>query len=97
MCFSDQTNGSESCKHALVGQLVMDELAVALGGDETRPAHGLQVLRNIGNRQAEFHRQRVDAAGALRQMLDQLQPLRIAERFGDKGKLLVKRQLGIAD
>jgi hypothetical protein len=60
-------------------------------------AKGLQVLGDVGDRQAELRGQKVDAARTLCELLDQLQPLRMAERLRHRRELRIESLLRIPD
>ena len=54
------------------------------------------MLRCIGDGQAGTRRQNVHASLALRQLLQELEPMRMRQRFGDGGELREQRQLWTA-
>ena len=56
-------------------------------GDEAGAPELLEVLRGVGDRQPDPLGQRLDAALALRQMLEQLEPVGMPQRPGDPGEL----------
>ena len=54
------------------------------------------MLRGVGDRQPGSLRQHLDAALALRQLLQELEPMGMRERFGDGGELGEQRQFRAA-
>ena len=57
--------------------------------------HLLQVLRRIGDGETGALRQDLDAALALRQLLENFETMRMGERFGDGGELREQRQFRV--
>ena len=74
-------------QHARTGQSINHELALAFGGDEAGPPHRLQVLRYVGDRDAELIGQQVDVARPLPELFDQFEPLRMTECFRNQCEL----------
>ena len=71
----------------------MDELAVAAVRDQAGPPELLQVLRGVGDGEASALRQRLDAALALGEVLEQLEPVRVSEAPRHQRQLLEQRVL----
>jgi hypothetical protein len=78
----------------VVGEAVEDALAIAARRGETRAPELLQVLRGVGDGDPRLRGERVDAALALRELLDQLEPVSVAERLRDRGQLGEDTALG---
>ena len=84
---------SSSSSIGVAGEPIEHELAVALGRRSRarrRSAGAATCWRSIGPRASASS---LDAALALRQVLQQLQPLRMAQRLRHVGELLVDRLL----
>jgi len=82
----DSAQRRHEVEHGLVGERA-DELAFAAGGDDPGPPHLLQVLRRVGDRAAGSLRQDLDAPLALGQLLQEFEPMRVRQRFGDGREL----------
>ena len=54
------------------------------------------MLRGVGDRQAGSLRQNLDAPLALGQLLQKFEPMRVRQRFGDRGELGEQRQFRTA-
>jgi hypothetical protein len=70
-------------KNGIVGETVEHELAVPPRRDKPRPPKVLQVLRGVGDGQANPLRQRLDAPLALGQMLQDLKTMGVPEGARD--------------
>ena len=70
----------------LVSQAIDHALAVALRADQAGTAQLLQVLRGVRHGKANPLGQRFDAARPLGQLLDQFDPVLVAERLGHLGQ-----------
>ena len=78
------------------GERVVHARAVALAGYDTGGVQRLQVLRRVRGRLAARARQLIDAARALGEQVDQLEPAWARERLAHAGDRLEKRVLGLA-
>ena len=78
-----------------IAQPLKDALALPARRQQAGPAHDPQVLRGVGNRQPNTLGQRFDAALALGEQLQDLQPMAVAERLGDLGETGKLCALGI--
>ncbi len=87
MARADAGQCCDEIEHGFVAHSVIDELAAATGLDQSRTAHLLQVLRRIGNRDADAICQGLHAALALRQSFQQLQAMLVRDRLCDRGEL----------
>ncbi len=56
LTFGHCSDGSEGSKNTLIRQAIVDEFAIPLGYNNTRPAHRLEMLRNV--RCGKFHLRR---------------------------------------
>ena len=86
-CSDDSAQRRHEVEHGLVGERAEDELAFAAGGDDPGPPHLLQVLRRVGDREAGSLRQDLDTPLALGQLLQEFEPMRVRQRFGDGREL----------
>ena len=96
VALGDPAQRRQQFENGVVGQPVVDELSVAPVCHQAGAPHLLEMLRGVGDRQAGAIRQHLDAALALRQLLQQLEPMGMPERFRDGGKLGEQRQLRTA-
>jgi hypothetical protein len=71
---------------SLVSQAINHAFAVALRADQPGTAQLLEVLRGVRHGEADPLGQRFNAARTLRQLLNQLHAVLVAERFGHLGK-----------
>ena len=78
------------------GQPVEHEQAVLSAVDQRRLPERLQVLRGVGEREADFGRERVHRALALGEQLEHFQPVGAGERLADAGELAVEAVLEVA-
>src|SRR5437867_13270185 len=82
-------------EHGSVADRVVDEFSFSPSGDDAGSSHLLQMLGGIGGREAGLIRQRLDAAFALREQLQQLEAMRMCDRLGhgrelDEQRLMAK-------
>ena len=70
---------SHEADDALIRQAVVDELAFAAVGDEAGTPELLEMLRGVADAEAGALGQRLDAALALSEMLEQLEPMRVSK------------------
>jgi hypothetical protein len=82
----------DEIEHDVVGKRVKDELPLAPRSHDARAPHLLQVLRRVGDGKAGARRRHFDAALALRQLLQNFQPMRVSERLGDRRELGEQRR-----
>jgi hypothetical protein len=68
------------------GQRVQHALAISPGLDQRGTPQDLEVARGVRECQRGARRNVLDAAPSLSQMLQQLQPMRMAERLRDLGQ-----------
>ena len=87
VALGDPAQRRQEVEHRVVVEPVVDELALAPVRHETRTPHVLKMLRGVGDRQARPLRQRLDGALALRELLQQLEAMRMPKRFRDGRKL----------
>jgi hypothetical protein len=78
---------------ALIRQPVVDELAVTAVRDQPGSSELLEVLRGIADAEAGALGERLDAALALSEMLEQPEPVRALEASRHQCQLLEKRVL----
>ena len=80
------TEQGHDVRLGVVSQAIDHALAVALRGDQTGAAQLLQVLRGVRHGEANPLGQGFDAARPLGQLLDQFDPMFVAERLGHLGE-----------
>ena len=77
-----------------IAQPVEDPLAVASRDQQAGLAHEPQVLGSVADRQSRPLGERLDAALALRQQLEDFQAMRVTERLRHFGELQVELLFG---
>jgi hypothetical protein len=87
VALGDPAQRRHEIEHRVVVEPIVDELALAPVRHETATPHVLKMLRGVGDRQTRALRQCLDAALALRKLLQQLEPMRMPERFRDSREL----------
>ena len=80
--------GDQTDDHLVAGEAIVDALAVATALYKLRTAEKLQMSGGIGNGEVGSGRQILDAALALSEMFEQLEPMRVGKRMGDLGETL---------
>ena len=75
LCLGDAPQRRDEIQHGIVGQPIEDELAVTPRRDQPAAPHVLQVLRGVGHGQLQPVGQHLDAALALRQLLQKLKAM----------------------
>ena len=86
VALGDPTERCGQIEYRRIAQPIEDTLAVSARRQQAGPAHDPEVLRGVGNRQPDTLGKRFDAALALGEQLQDLQPMAVAERLGDLGK-----------
>lgn len=81
--------------HGTVPQSVEDPLAVAARAHETGASQYLEVLRDVGEREAGELGQTLDTPLALRRMLQQFEPVSLAQHARQFGELFENLGLGV--
>src|SRR5437660_12398791 len=71
----------------------MDEEALLAALDQASLAQRLQMLRGVGQREPDLVGERLDAALALGEQLEQLEPVRAGQGLPDAGELSVEAVL----
>ena len=74
----------------VVGEAVVDVEALLAALDQAGLAQSLEVLRGVGDREADLDRERLDGALALREELQNLEAVRARQRLPDAGELAVE-------
>ena len=69
--------------HCVIGEAIKDAFAVTTGDYEASPPEALKVARRVGNRKTGAHSQDFHAALTLAEVLQQLQPVGVADRLRD--------------
>ncbi len=87
IALSDAAHGRKNVENAVIGEGVIDKLALTPGCQQASAPHVLEVLRSICNRQAGPVGEHFNAALALCKLFQQLKAMRMPERFRDGGKL----------
>ena len=80
----------------VVRQAVEHELGLPPRRDEAGTPQVLQMLRGVGDRKPRTLRQRLHAALALGDELQQLEAVLIGDRLGDGGELGIEVALGVS-
>jgi hypothetical protein len=81
------TQRRENVKNTIVGEGVIDELALTPRSHQANAPHVLEMLRSISNRQAGSIGKNFDAALALSELLQQLKAMGMPQRFRDSSEL----------
>jgi hypothetical protein len=81
------TNCCERIEGGIVGQAVIHVLAVAAICSQSRAQHLLKVLRSICNGKPGLFREQLDAAFALRKLLEQLKAMGMAQCLRHRSEL----------
>jgi hypothetical protein len=90
--FTDAAERIDQGRHfGIAGEAIENVLAATLGFHETRASQDLQVARGVGERQMCFGRQPFNRADSLREVLQQLKPVSVAERLRDCRKIFIDR------
>jgi hypothetical protein len=86
----DDPDRARKLEHGRVGEPVVDEQAILAAFDQARFAQGNEVLRCVGEREPGLLGQRIDGAFALRQKLQELQPMGARKTLSDARELAVE-------